>query len=204
MSHSLSRREGHQLNIEDERRIRRDDSAGTAAAVPQARRNAEHTLLSHLHVQECLIPALDDAADADLELERLATIIARIKLCTVEKVPSIMGLDLLARERLDTVAFLNNFVLQTRRGRAEAFKVGVREFLKPLCPLAIARGWSSQSRSEVPATVAKVAKPVQAARRVRSEAPLLCALGSRSARAGERTAARARVRRRSMCVLSEL
>jgi hypothetical protein len=41
------------------------------------------SLLTHAHAQDALLPALDDLADADLELEWLAPVVAGVELLAV-------------------------------------------------------------------------------------------------------------------------
>src|SRR4029450_11252285 len=68
----LARRQ--QLHLEDQGRAGRDDAPGAPVAVAQRGRNDELPLPTHLHGAHALVPALDDLATPDGELERLAAI----------------------------------------------------------------------------------------------------------------------------------
>ena len=72
MRYLSSRRQRHELDEEHERGVGRDDAAGTPGAVRQVARDSQDALLAHLHVEERLVPSLDDAANTHLELERRA------------------------------------------------------------------------------------------------------------------------------------
>src|SRR5262252_8018572 len=63
-----------QLNIEDQRGVRRDDAAGAARAVTEFGRDDERALAADLHGRHTLIPTADDLPPADGKLERLAAI----------------------------------------------------------------------------------------------------------------------------------
>src|SRR5262245_15826531 len=68
-----------QLDVEHQRRIRRDHAAGTAGAVAERRRNDQRALAADLHGGDALVPALDDAALADWEVERLVAVDRRVE-----------------------------------------------------------------------------------------------------------------------------
>src|SRR5215469_3354990 len=65
---------GEQLDVEQQRRVRRDDAAGAAGAVAERRRDDQRALAADLHGGDAFVPAANDLAHADLELERLAAI----------------------------------------------------------------------------------------------------------------------------------
>mmetsp|Transcript_16056 Transcript_16056/g.51500 ORF Transcript_16056/g.51500 Transcript_16056/m.51500 type:complete len:205 (-) Transcript_16056:43-657(-) len=132
-----SRRDGDELHVEDQRGVGRNDAARAARAVPEIGRDLEHPLLPHLHVEQRLVPALDDAADAHLERERRPAVVARVELGAVLQVACVMRLDLLAGGRLDAVALLHDLVLQAGRRGLEALEVVVGEGLVAASPLAI-------------------------------------------------------------------
>src|SRR5262249_57170162 len=68
-----------QLDIEHQRRIRRDHPAGAAGAVAERGRNDQRALAADLHGGDALVPALDDAALADREIERLVAVDPRVQ-----------------------------------------------------------------------------------------------------------------------------
>src|SRR5512144_2293673 len=69
-----------QLHLEDERGARRDDSTGSPVTVAQVRGDDQLPLAAHLHRDDALVPALDDAPLADRELERAAAVHRAVEL----------------------------------------------------------------------------------------------------------------------------
>jgi hypothetical protein len=69
-----------ELSLKDERRVGRDDTADGAVSVGEVGGDGELAPLADLHAEEALIPALDDLALADGEVERLAAIVAGVEL----------------------------------------------------------------------------------------------------------------------------
>src|SRR6516162_10913141 len=63
-----------QLDVEDQRRVRRNDAAGAACAVAERGRNDQRALAADLHGGNALVPAGDHAVLADRKLERLIAI----------------------------------------------------------------------------------------------------------------------------------
>src|SRR6516164_8162079 len=63
-----------QLDIENQRRVRRDDAARAPCAVAHLRRDDQGALPSDAHAGYALVPALDDAALADHESKRRVAI----------------------------------------------------------------------------------------------------------------------------------
>src|SRR5580704_1136024 len=63
-----------ELDVEDQRGIRRDDAAGAAGAVAELGGNDQRALAADLHGRDAFVPAANDLADADLERERLVAI----------------------------------------------------------------------------------------------------------------------------------
>src|ERR1700761_7604716 len=63
-----------QLDVEQKRRVRRNDAAGAARAVAERRRDDQGALAADLHGGDAFVPAADDLAHADLEFERLAAV----------------------------------------------------------------------------------------------------------------------------------
>ena len=66
------RLDGDQLDVEDERRVRRDHTAGAPIPVRVLRSNREKGSLAHAHRRNTEVPSLDDHASTQLEFERLA------------------------------------------------------------------------------------------------------------------------------------
>src|SRR5262245_2048644 len=70
-----------QLDLEDQRRVRRDDVPRPALAVPEARRDDQLSLPAHFHPLQALLPTLDHLALAQGDrAERLAAVQAAIEL----------------------------------------------------------------------------------------------------------------------------
>src|ERR1700722_6678988 len=63
-----------QFDIEDQRRVRRDDAAGAAGAVAERRRNDQRALAADLHRGDALVPPGDHLPAADRKLERLTAV----------------------------------------------------------------------------------------------------------------------------------
>ena len=61
-----------QLDLEQQRRARRDDARGAAIAVAEPRRDQQRALAAGLHAFEALVPAFDDGALAEGEGEGFA------------------------------------------------------------------------------------------------------------------------------------
>jgi len=74
-----------ELSLEDERRVGRDDTAHGAVSVGKVGGDGELALLADLHAEEALIPALDDLALADSEVERRATVVAGVELGAISE-----------------------------------------------------------------------------------------------------------------------
>lgn len=58
--------------------------------------DGESALLANLHAEETLIPALDDLALADGEVEGLATVVAGIELLAVGESTLVVDVDVVA------------------------------------------------------------------------------------------------------------
>src|SRR5450432_788041 len=83
----FERRSGaQQLDFEQERRVRRDRATGATRAVAERRRDDEHARAAFLHALNALVPAADDHAAAELELERIVAVLARIELLALDAV----------------------------------------------------------------------------------------------------------------------
>jgi hypothetical protein len=70
------------LSLELEHRVGRNGSHAPSTVSP-LRLNDQCSLLAGAHVQETLVPSLDDLALTDVEAERLATVVAGIELGAV-------------------------------------------------------------------------------------------------------------------------
>src|ERR1700683_2144974 len=66
--------DSEQIDVEDKRRVRRNDATGPACAVAKSGRDDERALAADLHGRDAFVPAGDDLMGADLELERLVAI----------------------------------------------------------------------------------------------------------------------------------
>src|SRR5437667_5732939 len=69
-----------QLDLEDQRRARRNHAAGAPIAVAEMRRDDELALPAHAHRADAFVPAFDDASLAGLKHQRLAAIDRRVVL----------------------------------------------------------------------------------------------------------------------------
>src|SRR5262249_25447634 len=72
-----------QFDVEDERGVGRDVAAGAAGAVGELRRDDQRARAADFHPGHALVPAGDDAAGAELEVERLAVIARAVELLAV-------------------------------------------------------------------------------------------------------------------------
>jgi len=68
-----------QLDVEHQRRVRRNGAAGAAGAVAQRGRNDQGTLAADFHGGDAFIPAGDHPALPDRKLERLVAIDRRVE-----------------------------------------------------------------------------------------------------------------------------
>src|SRR6185312_15041144 len=87
-----------ELDLEDERRVRGDLVAHGARAVAEVRRDHELALAAFLHPGDALVPALDDAALAELEREALVAVLSRgVELAPVRERADVLHRDRVAR-----------------------------------------------------------------------------------------------------------
>src|SRR5688572_32148074 len=63
-----------ELDLEDQGGVRRNDGREAARAVAEVGRDHELALAADLHAGDALVPALDDLAGAELEVERLVAV----------------------------------------------------------------------------------------------------------------------------------
>src|SRR5262249_42586897 len=75
-----------QLDLEEERRVRRNHAARSARDVTEIRRNQERTLAADLHRRDALVPSLDHAALPDRERERRSAIERAVELLALGSV----------------------------------------------------------------------------------------------------------------------
>src|SRR6185295_19091958 len=69
-----------QLDLEHQRRVRRDHAAAAMLAVGERGRDGELALAALLHAFNALVPALDHVACAEREVERVAARAAGVEL----------------------------------------------------------------------------------------------------------------------------
>ena len=85
---SLEALQGH---LEDQRGPRGDDAPGTTRTVSELRRAGQQRLLAHLHACNTLVPARDDLAHAQRELEGGAAGDGGVKHTAVREAASVVG-----------------------------------------------------------------------------------------------------------------
>ena len=73
-----------QIVHEDQRLARLDDAAGAAVAVAEVRRDDQPAAAADLHPLHAGVPAGDDLADAEAELQRRAAVVGRVELLAQE------------------------------------------------------------------------------------------------------------------------
>ena len=86
----IFRPDTHQLHVKGERRVWRDDVAGTPVAVRSLRRTGHPDLLIDTHTDHALVPALDDKLVPGREGERRVPRVGRVKLGTVHQVAAVV------------------------------------------------------------------------------------------------------------------
>src|SRR5262245_59064439 len=75
--------DSEQLDLEDQRGVRRDDAGSAAFAVGEVGGDGQLAFAADLHGEDTFIPTFDHLADADLELERHAAIDRAVELLSV-------------------------------------------------------------------------------------------------------------------------
>src|SRR6185312_1048135 len=68
-----------QLDVENQRGVGRNDTAGAALSIAELRRNDQRPLAADLHGDDALVPTGDDALHADGKLEGRAAVDGRIE-----------------------------------------------------------------------------------------------------------------------------
>src|SRR5215472_13608631 len=74
-----------QLDLEDQRRVGRDDAAGATRAVAELWRDDERALAADLHRGDPFVPAGDDLMLAERKLERLPAIERAVELQVIAR-----------------------------------------------------------------------------------------------------------------------
>src|SRR5262249_24496914 len=72
-----------EFDLKDERGVGRDDAARALSAVAEMRRDGEFADAADLHRRDALIPALDNAAPAERERERLSPVARTVEFLPV-------------------------------------------------------------------------------------------------------------------------
>src|SRR3954468_16057635 len=78
--------DAEQLDIEDQRGVRRNEAAGAAVAIAEFCRNDQGALAADLHGGDALIPARDDTLHADRKFERGAAIDRTVELLALRAI----------------------------------------------------------------------------------------------------------------------
>src|SRR4051794_25813521 len=108
-----------QVHDEDQRLIGADDAAGAALAVGEVGRDRDPAPAAHAHAGDALVPAGDDLALAEPELEGVAAVPRGVELAAaLPRDADIMHFDDLARDRLVAVADLEVLELELVGRRA--------------------------------------------------------------------------------------
>src|SRR4051794_5118041 len=109
-----------EVHHEDEGGAGLDDAAGAALAVRLVRGDGQPATAADLHAGDALVPALDDHADTQPELQRVAAVPGRVELlAAVVGDADVVRADEAARSRLGSVAdddVLDHEVLRGRPG----------------------------------------------------------------------------------------
>lgn len=82
-----------ELGLEDEGGVLGDDTGNAALAVGEVGGDGQLALLANLHADEAGIPALDDHAGADGEVEGLAALVALVELGAVLEGALVVDID---------------------------------------------------------------------------------------------------------------
>ena len=98
--------EAKELDLEDEGSVGRDDRRVAIGTVGHVGRSGESDLLANAHLSDTLIPSADHLADAEGELELLATVSAAVELAAVGKVAIVVdGHGLASLREVGSVAW---------------------------------------------------------------------------------------------------
>src|SRR5688572_27955405 len=86
-----------QFDLEDQVRVRWNVRRRTHRPITEATRDKQLALTPDFHAHQSLVPALDDLADADLEINWLASSIRAVKFFAVFQSADIIDRDGLSR-----------------------------------------------------------------------------------------------------------
>lgn len=90
----LDASDADQLGLEDKNAVGRDRTHASAAVGPLGL-DGQRALLSRAHVEQALVPTLDNLTLADVEAQRLASVVTGIKLlATILKSTTVVNLNL--------------------------------------------------------------------------------------------------------------
>src|SRR5690606_5959219 len=107
-----------EVDLEEQRGVRRDHAAGPAGAVAELGRDHEPAGATDPHAGDALIPAADHVAGAEREAERLAPVLARVELraglAVLEQPAGVVHRDLLALAGFLATAGDDVLVLESR------------------------------------------------------------------------------------------
>src|SRR5262249_39702012 len=126
------------LDVELETRLGRDRGRLSLFAVGEVVRDHELAFAAHLHSHDALVPALDDVAAPDGELERLALVPRAVELLPPHERAGVVHLHLLADFRLRPRTYLfvgGDELLRPRRfgrrfGRLERARARLVDLLR--------------------------------------------------------------------------
>ena len=108
-----------QLDLEAQRRVRRNGAAGAALAIGELGRADELGLAADLHLLHAFGPALDDAAER--EHRRRVALVRAVELGAVGERAAVVDLDRVGRRRARAGALAQRLVgARPRRGGARA------------------------------------------------------------------------------------
>lgn len=99
------------------KRTLRGNRSHPTTPIPKLRRNSQFTLITNTHIQQTLIPTLDNLTPTHGEFERLAPIVRRIELATVRRQrASVVHVDRVTPLRLACAVFRDEVLCFHDRG----------------------------------------------------------------------------------------
>src|SRR5216683_4207891 len=138
-----------QLDLEDQRGAGRDDAARAAVAVPQVRGDDQLALAAHLHGDDALVPALDDAALAHRELERGPAVHRAVELGAALEPAGVVHAHRVAGLGPGPGAFDQIHVAQPGRGLDDLLVLVVSHALRSPASTSRSRSFASASETRV-------------------------------------------------------
>src|SRR5688500_1144636 len=105
-----------ELDLENQRGVRRDDLAGSLLAIAEVRGHDEPALAADPHSRDPLVPPLDHLVDADAKGKGMLGILAGIKAGAVLQPADVVDFDGIARLRFLSLAELEIGVAQAGAG----------------------------------------------------------------------------------------